>query len=303
MFAAVLTTVLFALSGVTGQRVAIRLGGVRGNVVRLFLAAVVLGAIVLTVWPESLRREPFAWFFLSGLVGFGFGDVALFLAFERLGSRLTILLTLCLAPLFAMALEWIWLGNGLTLAESGCAFLILVGVTLAIRPGAGSRQVVERRGRFGVGIVAGVAAALGQGAGAVISRKAEAVVAELGMTVSGMSAAFQRVFAGLVFGVIAMLVLGVVRGSVSRGDGTRLSDPGLAPWLIGAALAGPVLGVSCFQWALQSLESGLVLAVVATTPIVMMPMAALTEGDRPSRLAVVGAILAVAGVALLYARA
>ena len=76
-------------------------------------------------------------------------------------------------------------------------------------------------------------------------------------------------------------------------------NPKLAPWLLGAALFGPVIGVSCFQWALSSLQSGIVLAVVATTPIVMIPLAAWNEHDHPSRLALVGALLAVAGVVLL----
>ena len=76
-------------------------------------------------------------------------------------------------------------------------------------------------------------------------------------------------------------------------------DRKVVPWLLGAALFGPVIGVSCFQWALQDLESGIVLAVVALTPIAMLPLARITEGDHPSRLALVGAVVAVAGVVLL----
>lgn len=299
MLAAILTAFLFALSGVTGQHVAVKLGGVWGNFVRLLIACVVLGALVAVFWPGSLRMEVFTWFFISGLIGFGIGDVALFLGYERLGSRLTILLNLCLAPLFAMMLEWIWLSNGVTWEVVLCAVLILTGVVLAIRPGAKSRQKIERRGRFSVGVVAAIIAGLGQGTGAVVSRKAEEVAVELGAVANGISAAFQRVFAGLVFALVAVLI---VRFLCSRKISAHWGSPfdkKLAPWLLGAALFGPVIGVSCFQWALQSLESGIVLAVVATTPIVMMPMSAVTEGDHPSKLAIVGAFLAVGGVVLL----
>lgn len=299
MLAAILTTFLFALSGVTGQHTAVRLGGVWGNFVRLCVAVVVLGVIVLFAWPASLHGEVYFWFFLSGVIGFGIGDVALFLGYERIGSRLTILLNLCLAPLFAMLLEWIWLANGVTLRIVACAVLVLTGVVMAIRPGAKSRQKMERRGRFSVGVVAAIVAGLGQGMGAVVSRKAEEVAFVLDVPVNGISAAFQRVSAGLAFALLAVIVVRCVFPREHSRHWGNPFDRKVAPWLLGAALFGPVIGVSCFQWALQSLESGIVLAVVATTPIVMMPMSAITEGDHPSRLSIAGAVLAVTGVVLL----
>jgi len=320
MLAAVLTAICFALSAVTGQKVAVRIGAMWGNFLRLAIAALVLGAVVLALWPESLRTETFLWFLLSGLVGFGIGDVALFLAYERLGSRLTILLNLCLAPVFAMALEWLWLGNALGWRVVLCVGAILAGVTMALRPGTQRRQRIERRGRFSVGVVAAVVAGMGQGFGAVISRKADALATGMALEINGISAAFQRVLAGLLFALVTVAALraasrwrerrlsGVppARGEAEASLPQTLASPpfalprgGAALWLLGAALFGPVIGVSCFQWALISLESGIVLAVVATTPIMMMPLAALSEGDHPTRLAICGAIVGVAGVVLL----
>ena len=299
MIAAIFTTLFFAFSAVTGQRVAVMLGGAWGNLMRLGLAAVVLGWLVAIFTPDAIRWPSFQWFFISGLIGFGLGDVALFTAYERIGSRLTILLNLCLAPLFAMVLEWLWLGNGVSLRVVVCALLILAGVAMAIRPGSKSLAKVALRGRYWVGILAAIIAGFGQGTGAVISRKAEAVANELGASGSGITAAFQRVLAGLLFSAIAVILVRVF-GKRKNGESWRAPlDPKVVPWLLGAALFGPVIGVSCFQWALQDLESGIVLAVVALTPIVMLPLARITEGDYPSRLALVGAVVAVAGVVLL----
>ncbi len=299
MIAAILTTLFFAFSAVTGQRVAVRMGGAWGNLIRLLLASLILGLLVIFLTPNGMRWPSFWWFFLSGIIGFGVGDLALFTAYERIGSRLTILMNLCLAPLFAMAMEWLWLGNGLGLRVMGCAALILTGVAMAIRPGAKSRQKIERIGRFGVGLFAALVAGFGQGTGAVISRKAEAVALELGVHGTGITAAFQRVVAGLLFSAIAV---GLIRFLGSKKSSETWRSPlsySVAPWLLGAALFGPVIGVSFFQLALQSLESGVVLAVVALTPIVMMPLAMITEGDHPSRLSIAGAFVAVAGVVLL----
>jgi drug/metabolite transporter (DMT)-like permease len=299
MIAAILTTLFFAFSAVTGQRVAVMLGGAWGNLMRLGLATIVLGLLVAIFTPDAIRWPSFQWFFVSGLIGFGLGDVALFTAYERIGSRLTILLNLCLAPLFAMVLEWLWLGNGVGPRVVVCALLILAGVVMAIRPGSKSRSKVALRGRYWVGIVAAIIAGFGQGTGAVISRKAEAVAHELGASGSGISAAFQRVLAGLLFSAIAVILVRFF-GKRKNWESWRTPlDRRVVPWLLGAALFGPVIGVSCFQWALQDLESGIVLAVVALTPIAMLPLARITEGDHPSRLALVGAVVAVTGVVLL----
>lgn len=299
MIAAILTTLFFAFSAVTGQRVAVMLGGAWGNLMRLGLAAIVLGLLVAVFTPDAIRWPSFQWFFVSGLIGFGLGDVALFTAYERIGSRLTILLNLCLAPLFAMVLEWLWLGNGVGPRVVVCALLILAGVAMAIRPGSKSRAKVALRGRYWVGIVAAIIAGFGQGTGAVISRKAEAVANELGASGSGITAAFQRVLAGLLFSAVAVILVRFFGNRKNWESWRTPLDRKVVPWLLGAALFGPVIGVSCFQWALQDLESGIVLAVVALTPIAMLPLARITEGDHPSRLALVGAVVAVAGVVLL----
>jgi drug/metabolite transporter (DMT)-like permease len=71
------------------------------------------------------------------------------------------------------------------------------------------------------------------------------------------------------------------------------------PFVLGNACSGPVIGVGCFQWALQSEASGIVLPIVATSPLVTMLLSFFIDGLRPSRRAVIGSLLAVAGAVLL----
>ena len=74
-------------------------------------------------------------------------------------------------------------------------------------------------------------------------------------------------------------------------------------WILANALCGPVIGVSCYQWALATTPSGLVLPIVATTPLVIIPFSYLLERERPSRRSLAGGAIAVAGaVALTLAR-
>ena len=71
------------------------------------------------------------------------------------------------------------------------------------------------------------------------------------------------------------------------------------PWIVAHTLTGPVVGVSCYQWALKSAPTGIVLPIVATTPVVIIPFSLLFEKERPSARSLVGGIIAVLGAAAL----
>jgi drug/metabolite transporter (DMT)-like permease len=74
-------------------------------------------------------------------------------------------------------------------------------------------------------------------------------------------------------------------------------------WLLANGLAGPVIAVGCYQWALATTPTGIVLPIAATSPLMAMPIAFWLEGDRPSRRAIIGGIIAVgASVGLTLAR-
>jgi len=64
-------------------------------------------------------------------------------------------------------------------------------------------------------------------------------------------------------------------------------------------LAGPALGVSCYQWALKTTPTGVVLPIVAITPLVIIPFSYHLEGERPTVRSLIGGALAVTGAAAL----
>ena len=53
------------------------------------------------------------------------------------------------------------------------------------------------------------------------------------------------------------------------------------------------------QWALKSTATGLVLAIVATAPLIVIPFARIVEGEKIEGRSVAGGLIAVAGVILL----
>ncbi len=72
-------------------------------------------------------------------------------------------------------------------------------------------------------------------------------------------------------------------------------------WVILNTLLGPVLGVTCYQWALRSAPAGIVLPIVATAPLLTVPISRALELSRPSARFWIGAVVAVLGAAGLAA--
>lgn len=298
MLPAALTTILFAASTICGHRSAQFLGGTVANFSRLCLAAVLLAFYAHTAG-AGVGGAGFLIFFLSGCVGFGVGDMALFQTLPRLGSRLSSMMVLCLSAPFAALIEWGWLGTDLTRREILCGLVILAGVGLALAPGGGLRLT---RQQVTTGAAYGVLAAFCQAIGAVMSRKAFQLAAAAGQNIDGLSAAYQRLLGGIVIAGIFLLV--VKRGQPRAMLGLDATDarPGWSrawPWVLANAICGPALGVSCYQWALKTAPSGIVLPIVALTPVVIIPFSWHLEGERPGWRSYAGGALAVLGAVLL----
>lgn len=299
MLAALLTTLLFATSAICGHRVATRVGGVEANFWRILLATGFL-ALWANTFGSGVAGDAFTLFFISGLFGVGLGDSGYFQALPRLGSRRTVLLTQCLTAPFAAIIEWTWLGTRLNLPEILCIAVILSGVAIALAPS--DHAVIPPR-QFKIGLFASVVAAFGGALGAVLSRKAYAVVHAAGQHLDPGTTGYQRVLGGVIVPAIIFVGLKWKPGLVRPG-GSPANPPGAAsgerhrlwPWILANSLAGQTIGMSCFQWAVEKTPAGVVTAVVATTPIVLLPMTRLVDGEKIGLRSLVGACVAVGGV-------
>src|SRR5215467_9003739 len=157
MLPAFLTTILFSVSVVCGHRSAKLIGGTEANFWRLTCATFFLG-----IWAYGfgigLSGDAFPLFLISGILGIGVGDVALFQALPRLGSRLSLLLIQCLTAPFGALIEWLWLGTTLTRWQILCGLVVLAGVGIALTP---SEHLRRTRRELTVGTIFSTLAALG----------------------------------------------------------------------------------------------------------------------------------------------
>jgi drug/metabolite transporter (DMT)-like permease len=305
MFAAFLTAVFFAFSAIFANRSLRLVGAARANLGRLIFAAICLG-LYAHLAGGGLRGAGRNWLLLSGVIGLGLGDVALYLALPLLGSRLAVLMTQCLAAPVAMLAERLWLGTRLGAPQLLWSFVVLSGVAVALLPSRANPPRVRVRP---VGFLFGVLSASGQGFGAVVSRKGNAIAALAGEPVDGITAAYQRILGGLVVALawFALRAFFDKKSAAAAGDLPSANRPPLTwrsyLWVPVNALCGAVIGVSCYQWALATTPSGIVLPIVACTPLVIVPLSYWFDGERPTRRSLLGGVIAVAGcVALTVVR-
>ena len=273
-----------------------RLGPLTLNLIRLVFAFLFLSLLAwdLRGLPLPMDASPRAWAWLavSGLVGFVFGDFCLFRAFLAIGPRLSMLM-MSLAPPLTALIGWLLLGETLGLRELAGMVLTVTGIGWAVlerkRPATPEEAApgVAARRASPAGICFGFCGALGQAGGLVLSK--------LGMGGYDAVAATQvRVVAGIAGSALLFLVFHWwPRVGPALRDGRALSFAAVG------AFFGPCLGVSLSLYAVHRTVSGVAASLMALTPVLLIPLVVLLRRERVGIGGVAGALVAVAGVAVL----
>ena len=303
MHAALLTALLFAMTGVCAAQASRLLGAARANAWRLLVALA-----ILAVWAHGfgpgVELVGGSWFFAAGAIGFGCGGWCVFQALRRVGSTLTLLVVECAATVFAVAIGWLWLGAALRPIECLAIAAILGGILFGARPGpvpALPPRVIA------AGVALAAFGALFQAISFNLSRQGFMIAAAAEAPAHPMAAAYLRLIGGAAMALVLFVVtLSLPRGRRTAGPGYGTQHGYIAPrlpapvWVGLNALFGPVLGVTCMLWAISMVENpGLVQAIAATSTLLTIPLARRLEGAKPRAPYYAGAILALAGVAAL----
>lgn len=255
------------------------------NLVKCALATLLLG---LTAWwfgglgeIATLPRLEFWLIVVSGVVGLGVGDTALFAAVAKLGPYRTLLFQ-NLAPVFTAAIALLWWGQAPSGVQSLGAVVTLVGITLVIRPSNGATA----GGVSWAGVGFAVLSAFGQGAGIALAAR--------GMVgISTLPAAFLRL-AAATLGVALLTGFGI-RG-IRRVRGV-LQDRAAVPRVVFATLIGTYLAFILMTAGIKLAPPAVAAVLLSTTPVFSLFLDAWKYGERISARAVVGVTLALAGVA------
>ena len=267
-----------------------RIGSLPVNLIRLILALLPLSLIAWAVRGQPLPLDASAhgwlWLSISGLVGFVLGDMCLFRAFVVVGARLSSLM-MTMVPPMAVLLGWLILGETLAPVQILAIGFTVCGVALAVTERA-PPSPHRPHARTRVGLSLALLGALGQAGGLVLSK--------LGMGEYGALPATQiRIFAGVIGYAVLFSAVGVwPRFRAGWRDPRAIGFTG-----VGAVL-GPVVGVSLSLYAVQHTATGVAACIMATPPVLIIPVAAMVYRERVTVRGVAGAVVALGGVILLF---
>ena len=268
-----------------------RVGAFATNLWRIVFGMIFLCiALFITtghVFPFQASGEQIMWLGLSGIVGLAIGDGALFACLVILGARRATLL-LSLAPAFATVLAWIFLDEHLgMMALTGIA-LTLVGIYWVMS----EKNVPDKvHGSLWLGILTGVLAALGQAVGVIL------VKFGFRTEIDALSATILRMAPAAIVLWLAGLIVG--RGPVLL---EVMRNRRVAKLIIIASISGPFLGVWLSIVAVKYTAAGIASTLLATVPIVVIPVIIIVQKTVPSVRAILGTIIAIVGIAFIFLR-
>lgn len=233
---------------------------------------------------QTVAGWQFALLAASSAAGIMLASLTYFGAILFAGPRISALLFSLASP-FALAMGYLALGETVTWGQGAGIALILLGIVLAIAAPADAPVAGRIARPLWQGVALGVITSAGQAAGSLLARPAMAAGVE---PVTAMA-----IRSGLGFAFfLALMILPFARAA------RPLGRPELGA--IGAsAILGMFIGMSLLMAALARGDVGIVSTLSSTTPILILPMLWATTGRRPTPAAWAGAILAVAGVALI----
>ena len=163
-------SVLWTISALASEVGSKHLGVYVLNVWRLGLSLLFAGLLLWATMgapsPVYAGGEAWIWLLLSGVVGYFFGDYCLFSSYLVIGSRFGMLF-MTLAPMFTAFFAWLMLGQQLSWKALLAMVVTLSGIAITVFHRGGGHKVSLSLPLKGV--LFGLGAALGQGAGLVMS--------------------------------------------------------------------------------------------------------------------------------------
>ena len=265
---------------------ALKKGGKASDAVffKNFFGALLLGFVAFflgsTHGGGSLGSGNLPWLLASGFIGLALGDLFYFTALAHIGVGRTLILTQ-VTPVATAILAWIFLNQTLTAQQWIGAFLVVFGGILS----------ESRRPSRTAGDKLGFIAAIG----CIVVFSVGNVLTHHGMTDTGMvTAAAWRLGSGAV-GVLLIAFL--------RKNGWKMLKSSVQPhtrrlFLLPSAF-GTWLGLTLLMGGFKYAKQGVAASLVATTPLISIPLAVIFLKEKPGWRGWVGALFVLLGAIVM----
>lgn len=285
---ALLTAFLWSVSPFFFTNVILKVGSINLNIYRLALAeALLFLTIILFNIDYSISTQQILLLSLSGVIGLVIGDSFLFASYKRMGPRLTVLI-MSFNPAVAAILAFFILGELLSFVNIIGMLITMLGIAIVVQErdtGNSKLFKVTRKGVFFAGM-----AAIGQGFGLIPAK----IAFELG-EINSFLATFVRIAAAIACFIPYFLLK---KSSIATLK-SSIKDRKIVGMTLLGSIIGPYLGVTFSFIAIMHTKIGIASTLMATMPIMMLPLSYLVYKKKASLKSIVGAFIAVLGVSLL----
>ncbi len=282
--AALVSAASWALGSVLWRKVGTGLSAYSMNLVKGLIGSVYLaGALLLTSF-EGVDGRAALFLGVSGVVGIAAGDTFFFAALLDIGPRLTSLMG-TLTPVCTALVAVAVLGERPELLVWTGIVLTFAGVTWVLVTKSYQDHIVRHKAR---GVLCGAMSVLCTVIGIILAKKALT-------DISAIQASFIRMLSG----TAGLALWGALRGSLRQWAGP-LTDAALLKKLSLIIFLGTFGGFFLSLFALKLIDAAVASSLVSTTPLFVIPVAAVLLGERISVKSVLGTAVAVCGVALIY---
>jgi drug/metabolite transporter (DMT)-like permease len=300
--AALTTAICWSFTAIFFAEAGRRIGSFRVNSIRLLFAVVIYSLVLLAthgqLLPDDLNRTQVFYLALSGMAGLVIGDGCGFKALVMIGPRLATLLYIT-APIMATIIAWVFLGERLQLLQLAGILVTLGGIAwvVAERRYQGNNHFNLRAdhpdaGTLSLGVLLGLVSALGQASGLILSKHA---MLNCGGTLDALPASFLRMLSAC----IMIWLFAMIRGKLID-TASAFKTRSAMLFTLGGAVFGPFLGVWTSLIAVARIPAGIAATLNGTTPIWIIPSVVIYYKEKVSLRALLGAIIAVGGVAVLF---
>lgn len=289
--AALLTALVWSFTALFFTLASDRVGALAVNRTRLLFAVLLLGSAHWAIYgmPVPLQALPLSWLWLSlsGVIGLALGDTFLFQALVDLGPRKA-MLVMSSWPIVSAFLAFVFLGEGLGQRE-------VLGIGLTV---TGIAWVVLERNPPHLGSVREERLVRGtlMAAGGAICQAAGLVAAKQGLT--GGLPALSGTLIRMLAATASIWLITVIMGSVRENFG-KFRDRRALLFTICGSVTGPFIGVWMSLFAVNHAKVAVASALMATVPILLLPIMFIAFKERVSARATLGTVASFVGVLVL----
>lgn len=283
--------VIWSITAFVYKEASDRMSSLQINALRLISSFVYLLILVLGFTGFSpMSTEQFTLLAISGLVGLVLGDTFIFKSYELMSPRLTSLF-LTVNPAMAAVIAFVWLGEGLSLTSLLGISITVSGIAIVLSEGAQGEKLFSRISKRGI-----LYCVLSTFFNAIQLTLTKEVFQMGDGNVDALTVALVRIGAGtlLVYPVAYAMKKDLsIRKVVRR-------EPRMTLKLSIASFFGTFIAIALSFVAVVKTEIGVASTLMSTTPILMIPMARFLFKEKPTWHSIVGAVVAVGGVAILF---